>query len=205
YRGVRCGMTPAQQVIPQNSYDNNSNVSLYLQPENMNTTPQTVMFSPEAYFASAEGALNGWDMGGTAEAFYEKGIERSMNTWGITDPTVISAYINGTSLPIALNDYYNPPALTDIPVKFSADPQKEREQIGTQKWIAEFPQPHETWAEMRRSGYPKTYPLLNSDNPNVSVTEMIPRYLYPIAEHDNNLAGYQTAVQELGAGGDLES
>lgn len=205
YRGVRCGMTPAQQVIPQNSYDNNSNVSVYLQPENMNTTPQTVMYTAEAYFARAEGAVNGWDMGGTAKEFYEKGIESSMNTWGIIDPTVISTYINGTSLPTALNDYYHTPALTDIPVKFSDDPQKEREQIGTQKWIANFPMPHETWAEMRRSGYPKVYPLLNSDNPNVPVTEMIPRYLYPISEHDNNLAGYQTAVQQLGAGGDLES
>ena len=205
YRGVRCGMTPAQQVIPENSYDNTSNVSLYLQPVNMNTTPQTVMYSAEAYFARAEGALNGWDMGGTAQELYQKGIESSMNTWGITDPTVINTYINGTSLPVALNDYYHTPALTDIPVKFSNDPQKEREQIGTQKWIAEFPQPHETWAEVRRSGYPKTYPLLNSDNPNVPTTEMIPRMLYPIAEHDNNLAGYQTAVQELGAGGNLES
>ena len=205
YRGVRCGMTPAQQVIPQNSYDNNSNVSAYLQPENMNTTPQTVMYTAEAYFARAEGALNGWNMAGTAEEFYKKGIESSMNTWGISDPTVIDTYINGTSLPVALNDYYHTPALTDIPVKFSNDPQKQREQIGTQKWIAEFPQPHETWAEMRRSGYPKTYPLLNSDNPNVPVNIMLPRMLYPIAEHDNNLAGYQSAVQELGTAGDLES
>lgn len=205
YRSVRCGMSPAQQVIPENSYDNVSNVSLYFQPENMNTTPQTVMYAAEAYFARAEGALNGWDMGGTAEEFYEQGIKSSMNTWGITDATVINTYTNGTSLPIALNDYYHTPALTDIPVKFSTDPEKQREQIATQKWIAEFPQPHETWAEMRRTGYPKTYPLLNSDNPNVSVHEMISRYLYPIAEHDNNLAGYQTAVEKLGDGGDLES
>src|SRR5690606_4425804 len=137
----------------ENSFDNSSDVSLRLAPINMNTTPQTVMYAAEAYFLRAEGALNGWNMGGAAEAFYNKGIEMSMLTWGVADPAVIDTYINGTTLPIAPGGYFNTPALTDIPVKFSTDPEKQREQIGTQKWLALFPESHEAWAEIRRSGY----------------------------------------------------
>src|SRR5690606_10569749 len=94
YRGVRCGMTPAQQNIPQNSNDNTSNVSIYLQPDNMNTTPQTIMYTAEAYLLRAEGAVNGWQMGGTAQELYEKGIEMSLRTWEINDAATISNYIN---------------------------------------------------------------------------------------------------------------
>ena len=53
------------------------------------TTPQEVIYASEAYFLRAEGALNGWNMGGTAQALYEKGIETSLREHGITDPTAI--------------------------------------------------------------------------------------------------------------------
>lgn len=205
YRGVRCGMTPAQQNIPQNSNDNTSNVSIYLQPDNMNTTPQTIMYTAEAYLLRAEGAVNGWQMGGTAQELYEKGIEMSLRTWEINDPATISNYINGTTLPIALDDYFNTPALTDIPVKFSEDPEKQREQIGTQKWLALFPEPHETWAEIRRSGYPKFYPLINSDNADVPKEKMIRRLLFLTEEYLDNPEGVATGVAHLGEGGDKES
>lgn len=205
FRSVRCGMTPAQQNIAQNRYDNTSNVSLKLQPDNMTTNPQTIMYTAEAYFLRAEGAVNGWNMGGTAKELYEKGIETALQTWDITDPAVISKYINGTSLPVALDDYFNTPALTDIPVKFSTDPEKQREQIGTQKWIALFPEPHEAWAEMRRSGYPKMYPLINSDNPDVPKEKMIRRLLFLTAEYTDNAEAVKHAITLLGPGGDKES
>jgi len=176
YHGVRDGMTVAQQNLPQNSLSANSTVGpLYLQ-SNMTTTPQVAIYASEAYFLRAEGALNGWNMGvGTAQQFYEQGIEMSLREHGITDAAVIATYINGTSLPIAPSNYFPTPPLTDIPVKFSTDPQKEREQIGTQKWLALFPECHEAWAEIRRSGYPKFYPLMSSQNPDISADSMIRR------------------------------
>lgn len=186
FRGVRNGMSQAQQNIPANSFDNSSDVSLRLAPINMNTTPQACMYTAEAYFLRAEGALNGWNMGGTAKDLYEKGIEMSMRTWAITDATIISNYINGTSLPMAPGGYFNTPALTDIPVKFATDPEKQREQIGTQKWLALFPESHEAWAEVRRSGYPKTYPLINSDNPDVPKEKMIRRATFLTIERNSN-------------------
>ena len=164
----------------------------------MFTTPQTVMYTAEAYLLRAEGALNGWNMGvGTAQTFYEKGIEMSMLTWGVTDTTVISNYINGTSLPEAPGGMFNTPALTDIPVKFSTDPQKEREQIGTQKWLAVFPESHEAWAEIRRSGYPKFYPIINSDNPDVPKTDMIRRINFLDIEKNSNGPAVDAAVKLL--------
>src|SRR5690606_32888713 len=95
-------------------------------------------------------------------------------------------YINGTTLPIAPGGYFNTPALTDIPVKFSTDPEKQREQIGTQKWLALFPESHEAWAEIRPSGYPRFYPLINSDNPDVPKEKMIRRTTELTLKQDSN-------------------
>jgi hypothetical protein len=198
YKGVRNGMNVAEIVAAENEPDNTSGPSDYLLPENMSTTPSTVMYAAEAYFLRAEGVLNGWEMGGGAQEFYEKGIEMSLRTWKITDGTVISNYINGTSLPSAPGGMFNTPALTDIPVKFSTDPEKQREQILTQKWLALFPEGHEAWAEFRRSGYPKLYPVLHSDNPAAPPGTFINRIPFLNYDRDRNGPAVEAAVELLG-------
>jgi hypothetical protein len=157
------------------------------------------MYAAEAYFLRAEGVLNGWDMGGgTAQELYETGIEMSLRTWKITDATVINNYINGTSLPSEPGGMFDTPPLTDIPVKFSTDPEKQREQILTQKWLALFPEGHEAWAEVRRSGYPKLYPVLHSDNPALPPGEFINRIPFLNYDRDRNAAAVEAAVDLLG-------
>src|SRR5690606_29103552 len=162
-----------------------------------------------ACFLRAEGVLNGWDVGGgmTAEQLYNKGIELSLKQWDITDQSVIDTYINGTSLPIAPapENGWDTPPLTDIPVKFSTDPEKQREQIGTQKWIALFPGDMEAWAEMRRTGYPKMYPLIQSDNPDMPKDQMIRRILFVDIDRQSNGKAVQAAEALLGPGGDKVS
>ncbi|WP_276361668.1 SusD/RagB family nutrient-binding outer membrane lipoprotein [Daejeonella sp. H1SJ63] len=202
FHGVRNGMSVAQQNMPQNSINSNSAVGPKYQPVNMNTTPQAVMYASEAYFLRAEGALNGWNMGGTAQSLYEKGIETSMREHEVTDAAAIANYINGTSLPIAPDNAFPTPALTDIPVKFASDPEKQREQIGTQKWIALFPESHEAWASIRRSGYPKFYPLLNSQNPDIAPDMMIRRISFLDREIIANGVAVKAAVPLLGGGPD---
>ena len=197
YKGVRNGMNVAEINAPENQPDNTSGPSDYLLPENMSTTPSTVMYTAEAYFLRAERILNGWAMGGTAEELYETGIEMSLRTWGITDATVISNYINSTNVPIAPGGYFNTPAVTDIPVKFSAVAEKQREQILTQKWLALFPEGHEAWAEIRRSGYPKLYPLVHSDNPALPVGQLIRRIPFLNYDRDRNAPGVEAAVSLL--------
>lgn len=207
WRGARNGMIPAEQTVGFNTYDYTSNLSARFQPENQSTNPMTVMYSAEAYFLRAEGALNGWNMGGSPEELYNKGIEMSLRTWGIMDDAVIDKYINGTSLPIAPapENGWNTPPLTDIPVKFSTDPEKQREQIGTQKWLALYPNGIEAWAEMRRSGYPKMYPLIHSDNDDIEANEMIRRIVFVDLERRSNGNAVVNAESLLGPGGDKVS
>jgi hypothetical protein len=165
------------------------------------------MYAAESWFLRAEGALNEWDMGGTAEELYNKGIEASMKSWGITDQTVIDDYTNGISLPVAPapESGWNTPPLTDIPVKFSTVKEKQREQIGTQKWIALYPGDMEAWAEMRRTGYPKMYPLIHSDNPDMPKDQMIRRIVFPDRAYQTDPKSTEAAVSLLGPGGDKVS
>lgn len=199
YHGVRNGMSIAEQNLPENSLNAISSVSAKYSPANMATTPQVAIYASEAYFCRAEGALNGWNMGGTTQEFYEEGIKMSLHENDVMDPVVIANYINGTSLPIApsANNYFPTPPLTDIPVKFSTDPQKEREQIGTQKWLALFPDGHEAWAGIRRSGYPKFYPLLHSQNPDILPDSMIRRISFLDREKIANGSAVTAAVSLL--------
>jgi len=198
YKGVRNGMNVAEIVAPENEPDNTSGPSNYLLPENSSSTPSTVMYTAEAYFLRAEGVLNGWEMGGTAQDLYELGIAMSLRTWGITSATEISNYINGTSLPSAPGGMFETPALTDIPVKFTATEEMQREQILTQKWLALFPEGMEAWAEIRRSGYPKMYPILHIDNPALQPGEFIQRIPFLNYDRDRNGAAVEAAVSLLG-------
>lgn len=209
FRGGRSGLTQADQAKGFNTYGNTSNVAPAFQPNVKGDNPLWVMYAAEAYFLRAEGVLNGWDIGGgmTAEQLYNKGIELSLKQWGITDQSAIDTYINGTSLPIAPapeNGWKTPP-LTDIPVKFSTDPEKQREQIGTQKWIALFPGDMEAWAEMRRTGYPKMYPLIQSDNPDMPKDQMIRRIMFVDIDRQSNGKAVAAAEALLGPGGDKVS
>lgn len=202
YRGIRNGMTVADQNLPVHSRTNLSNVGLKYSPATSSITPMVCMYASEMYFLRAEGALNGWNMGGNAKDLYEKGIEMSMNEHGISNSTIISTYTNGTSGAVALNDIYKSPPVTDVPVKFSADIKTQREQIGTQKWLALFPEPHEAWAEIRRSGYPKFYPLLSSQNPDIAPNKMIRRISFLDREIIANGEAVKAAIPLLGGGPD---
>jgi len=109
--------------------------------------PYEIMQSAEAYFLRAEGALNGWDMGGTAEEFYNMGIEKSLIHWGISDAGVIAAYQQSSKVPVATHDA--PAPVSTVPVKYDAA--TALEQIHTQKWLGLFPDGWEAWAEQRRT------------------------------------------------------
>jgi hypothetical protein len=198
FKGLRNGYSQVQLGLKENTADENSNVASTFQDGARFSQPWGIMFSSEAYFLRAEGAVNGWAMGGTAKELYEKGIDASMKQWGISDAAAIAAYTAGTSKPIALTDGVNTPAMTDIPVAFAATVDKQREQIGTQKWLALFPYGFEAWAEFRRTGYPKLYPKLNSDNPDVPTTEFVRRAPFVSGEISTNKPGVDAGVTKLG-------
>jgi hypothetical protein len=205
YEGLRNGLLPAQQGLLLNTPDQNSNVAPRFTAANQTTNPQDVMHSAEAYLLRAEGALLGWAMGGDAKTLYEQGIRTSFNQWGITDDARIIAYINSTATPIPPQDQQNSPALSDIPVKWEATPERQKEQINTQKWLALYPDGFEAWANFRRSDYPRLYPVVASDNAEVPAGQFIKRIPFITLEKQTNGPAVEAAVNLLGPGGDKAS
>ncbi len=204
YKGLRNGYTQVQLGLPENAAGANSNVAANYLPDFQFSTPFLVMYAAESWFLRAEGALNGWNMGtGTAKDFYESGIRTSMASWGYTGAAV-DAYIAGTSLPIALNDGVKTPALSDIPVAWAATAIRQREQVLTQKWIANWPNGHEAWAEYRRTGFPKLYPRISSENTEVAANAVVRRTPYVSGEIATNSKGVASGVSKLG-GQDLSN
>ncbi len=204
YKGLRNGYTQVQLGLPENAAGANSNVAANYLPDFQFSTPFLIMYAAESWFLRAEGALNGWNMGtGTAKDFYESGIRTSMASWGFTGAAV-DAYIAGTSTPIALNDGVKTPALSDIPVAWATTAIRQREQVLTQKWIANWPNGHEAWAEYRRTGFPKLYPRISSENTDVPANAVVRRTPYVSGEIATNSKGVASGVSKLG-GQDLSN
>jgi len=210
YEGLRNGLTSTQLTQDVNLADANSHGGpRWASPQyggnaDYLATPQNVMATAEAYFLRAEGALMGWSMGGTPKDLYEQGITNSFKQWGINDDAVIQAYINSDKTPIAPNDFLNSPALTNLPVKFSSDPEVQKAQIALQKWLAMFPDGAEAWSDYRRnpawhSSVLKLYPVANSDNPDITNTssQWIRRIPFLTSERQNNGSEVDKAVQLL--------
>ena len=197
FKGMRNGLTVAQISEPARHYDNLSTMAdRWSDPNNQAITPVEVILASEAYFLRAEGALKGWNMGMTAEAAYNKGIEMSCKYWGATDAEV-TAYQASLNTPVAVSDF-NSPAMSDITVKWSDDASKNLEQIITQKWLALFPDGVEAWADLRRTEFPKLYPVVNSDNPDVPASALMRRVGFVPGEYNTNAAELAKAITLLG-------
>ena len=137
----------------------------------------------EVDFLRAEGALRGWNMGGTAQEFYERGIrnaylEDPLVASGSPYASLIDAYM-AQEKPVdyiqvdPMGDGPDWPSVTTIGVKWNEADDKETklEKIITQKYIALFPLSTEAWTEMRRTGYPKMFPVLNTDDGDGSIEQ----------------------------------
>ena len=217
YSGIRNGLSVTQLGDAPNQAANNSHVgqrwsSTAIVDKNGNVlgsansiaTAQNVMVTAESYFNRAEGALLGWNMGGTAKDLYNEGITNSLIQWNVTNAAVQTAYINSTNTPVAPGDGLNSPPMTNIPVKFDeANMAKALEQIATQKWLALYPDGMEAWADFRRSHVLKLYPVVNSDNPDITntSTQWIRRIPFLDTEKQTN-ADAVTAAESLLGGPD---
>ena len=157
--------------------------------------PNRLLSAAEVAFLRAEGALRGWNMGGTDVDFYNAGIRLSLTERTSATSAQIDSYINSTSTPVALNDKWNTPAMSDIPVQYLTGGtfEKKLEQIITQKWIALYPDGWEAWSERRRTGYPKGYPVINSLNPLVPKDSIMRRLTFTTGEISTNKAAVDQA------------
>lgn len=164
-----------------------------------------ILMASENYFSRAEGALNGWNMGGSAQALYEQGIRLSMAQWGITDAAAVNSYIAGTSLPTAPNVNTLYPGLVSesipvkLPVAWSASAADQRTQIAVQKYLAIFPESWEAFADLRRSDAKVIYQPLNTDNSDAGVGKsLIKRVIYTTNEYSANKAAVEDGIVKLG-------
>ena len=199
YKGIRNGLPRTEKNSLNDKF---SNVDIKWQAIGFggSNPPVRVMCASEVYFLLAEGALRGWNMGGTAKEFYEDGIRTSLKERTTVSDAQIDQYIASVNTPAAINDQWNTPAMSDIPVLFEDGGSFERklEQIITQKWIAIYPDGWEAWAERRRTGYPKGYPLIESLNTEIQPNEMVRRLKFTSDEIVTNASAVETARTLLG-------
>jgi hypothetical protein len=199
YEGLRNGHAKVDIVATLNRIHSDMGVQFLNQGRGGSAAgaPIRVMSAAEVYFLRAEGALENWAMGGTAEELYNKGIETSLKERTAASDAEIAAYIASTNTPIPTDDVWNTPASSDITVAFDDGGSKERqlEQIITQKWIALYPDGVEAWTEVRRTGYPKLFPRLNSENSDVPKDQLMRRLVFVEGEYSNNTAAVNEALQ----------
>lgn len=172
------------------------------------TTPALWMNASEVCFLRAEGAaVFGWEMGGSAESFYNKGIQLSFEDYGVGDAA--AAYIaDETSAPA---QFYDPTGLNPwngtipaVTIKWDENLTAEQKQqkIITQKWIANWKLGNESWADYRRTGYPFLIPVAYSGSAEVDINRGPQRLPYPAEEYTDNLANVQKAVADYLKGPD---
>jgi hypothetical protein len=134
-------------------------------------SPTRVMRYSEVLFIFAEAALNGWDVGMTAQEAYEAAITASFAEYGLN----IGSY------------------LSEPLVDFNGGTD-QRELIGDQKWCAIYPDGNQGWAEIRRTGYPTyvaTTEPVESLYPGKGVIKRMP---YPYSEAINNPENFNAAL-----------
>lgn len=204
FNSVRNGMSATDLGVVRNQSPANSNVGAYWVNYNGNTIEGNltnrahIMGAAESYFLRAEGALNGWNMGATAEELYNQGIQTSMEQWGVDNTEQIAQYIAATNTPAAPQDYHKSAAVASTPVAWGPNENMQREQIGVQKWLAIFPDGMEAWTEYRRSGYPIMYNVLVSENPDLPSGSFINRMPYPLTEETSNFEQLEKGRALLG-------
>lgn len=174
YVGMRNGATPGiGQTADANPYVGYSMLDrTYFAECN---PPLYLMKVSEVNFLRAEGALRGWNMGGTAQSFYEQGIRTAYledrNSPRKEYVNYVDDYLNVVA-PKGIA-YVDPqgltpdmPSVTKIGVKWNEGDSKETklEKIITQKYIASFPYSYESWVDLRRTGYPKLFPILHPEH-----------------------------------------
>lgn len=177
--GLRAGI----RMIPGQAYKDNFRIAYSSIKNNgeMAMAPLYLMKVSEVEFLRAEGALRGWNMGGSAQQFYEQGIRnaqvehRLMSTYY---PNAVDEYMS-LEEPVAykyVDQYdhsYDAESVTTIGVKWNEGDSQETklEKIITQKYIAAFPYSYEAWNDMRRTGYPKQFEVLNVEDGDGSLVQ----------------------------------
>lgn len=139
--------------------------------------PIIVMNAAEVSLLRAEAALAGYTSE-NAQTFFTKGITQSLTQFKAPQ-TAITAYLASPSATL------------------KGSQEEKLEQIILQKFLANYFQVNEGYAEFRRTGYPKIW----TGSDKGSTNGEIPRRLtYPLDEYSKNEVNIKEAVTRLSAG-----
>ena len=139
--------------------------------------PLPIVTVAEMHFAMAEAGARGWNLPvGDAPTHYALGVKASMEQWGVYDAAAYDAYMAQAEVAYDAANY--------------------KKSIGTQKWVALFPNGYEAWAEWRRLDYPTLTPHSGALNTSGNIPV---RHAYPTSEVQLNAENYQAAVSQLGS------
>ena len=166
------------------------------------TTDAVLMTAAEVWFLRAEAALRGWT-GEDTETCYRNGVTMSFAQWQASG---CEQYLASDAAAVGYSDPVDPE--NDIAARCrvsprwdeSASPGLKLERIITQKWIAMYPEGCEAWAEQRRTGYPRLFPVRynHSKGQSIDTETMIRRLPYPATLETSDPEQYAALVKALG-------
>jgi len=156
-----------------NSFGQCSHISDIVQEP---TFPGLMLTYSEMCFYMAEAAERGYNVNGTAEDWYKKGITASFDFWGVSGA---AAY------------------LAKPEVAYTTATGTWRQKIGTQSWVANYTRGIEAYTTWRRLDFP----ILNLPEDATKYSDIPVRFTFPINEQTLNAANYKSASAAIG--GDL--
>jgi hypothetical protein len=138
-------------------------------------TPSYLMTYAEVAFLQAEAAARGIGgvPAGQAQSMYNAGVTASLNQWGVTDASKISAF------------------LAKVPYSSGVAGQT---QLLTQEWIALFTDGTQAWTLWRRTCVPATV----KPGPFAIINTVPRRFEYSDTEKSVNLTSVNAAVAQMG-------
>ena len=207
YIGIRSGLATDPRSASNKYLDFSALSTGY------NFRPVYLMKVSEVQFLLAEATLRwGEEMtGAPAQLYYENGIICSFVDENIFDANAQDQYIL-LEKPEEIDyvDYFdaqnNAKGLVTIGVMWDDEdsPEVKLEKIITQKYIANFPMGLEAWTDLRRTGFPKIYPVVDDDGDgSIPEGEIIRRIPYIINDDSDKEDVSSSAVPLLG-GPDLQ-
>jgi len=154
-----------------NSFSQYSHISDLIQEP---TFPGLMLTYSEVCFYMAEAAARGYNVGGTAEAWYNKGITASFDFWGVSGA---AAYL----------------AKPEVAYTTAAGTWKQK--IGTQSWLAAYTRGIEAYTTWRRLDYP----ILNLPEDATKYSDIPVRFTFPVNEQTLNAANYKAISAAIGS------
>lgn len=206
YVGIRSGTSVFNKLNNLKAYILFSRLNV-----NFATKRIAILKASESFFLRAEGALYGWDMGGTVKQLYDDGIKLSFYRelgWESKEATLRYNQYMRREVPedISYIDYYDSnnnfsdtEYMVQVGNKWDDSDTNERklERIMTQKYIANYPLSLEAWTDIRRTGYPRQIPVVYDAGDYSTRGGIIRRIPYQLDGTVDSQDVYSTGVPAL--------